>query len=192
MMSDPRTLIEAGFFFLRHGQSESNVDGLIGGSTDYALTEQGRAEAKFAGESLRDRGITEIYSSPLSRARDTAEIVAGAMGGVTVRLHDDLRERNLGAWEGQPISVLERGVTPEGGEPVISFERRIVASLDAIAAPPKVLVVAHAGVFRVLRRHLAGADVPERARNAHPMSFDPAGSAVGSWRVDPLPDGEPA
>lgn len=178
-------LIEAGFFFLRHGQSESNVDGLIGGSTDYKLTDQGRSEAEEAGKALRGRGITKVYTSPLSRAHDTARIVADAMGGVTVRVHDDLRERNLGVWEGQPISVLVRGATPEGGEPVITFERRIIASLDAIAAPPKVLVVAHAGVFRVLRRHLVGADVPERARNAHPMTFE-VGPAIGHWRVEAL------
>lgn len=185
-MSDARTLIEAGFLFLRHGQSESNVDGLIGGATDYALTDQGRAEARAAGESLRGRGITEIYSSPLSRAYDTAQIVADAIGGLSVRVHDDLRERNLGVWEGQPISVLVRGATPEGGETPDSFESRIVSSLDVIAAPPKVLIVAHAGVFRVLRRRLVGSDIPERARNAHPMAFDPAGGWVGSWRVDAL------
>jgi len=185
-MSDARTLIEAGFLFLRHGQSESNVDGLIGGATDYALTDRGRVEAQAAGENLRGRGITEIHSSPLSRAFDTARIVADAMGGVPVRVHDDLRERNFGVWEGQPISVLVRGETPEGGETPDSFEDRIVGSLDAIAAPPKVLIVAHAGVFRVLRRHLVGTDVPERARNAHPMTFEPAGGGVGRWRVDAL------
>ena len=184
-MHGTRTLIEAGFFFLRHGQSESNVDGLIGGSTDYALTDQGCAEAEAAGRRLRGRGVTEIHSSPLSRAHHTAQIAADAMGGVPVRIHGDLRERNLGVWEGQPISVLVRGVTPEGGEPVNSFESRVIRSLDDIAAPPTVLVVAHAGVFRVLRRHLVGADVPERAQNATPMAFGP-GDAVGNWRVEPL------
>ena len=107
------------------------------------------------------------------------------MGGLPVRVHDDLRERSLGVWEGQPISVFVRGATPDGGEPVESFRNRIIESLDAIAAPPTVLIVAHAGVFRVLRQHLVGADVPERAHNAHPMAFGP-GAAVGDWRVEAL------
>lgn len=184
-MSDARPLIESGFLYLRHGQSESNVRGLIGGATDYALTEQGRDEARAAGARLRGRDISVIYASPLQRAFDTASIVAEALGGITVEVHDDLRERTLGVWEGQPISEFVRGVTPEGGEPVKSFRSRIVGSLADIAAPPTVLLVAHAGVFRVLREHLAGADLPERARNAEPMAFGP-GSGVGDWRVEPV------
>lgn len=180
-----RPLIEAGFLFLRHGESESNVNGLIGGATDYALTEQGREQARMAGERLRDHEITTIYCSPLSRALHTAEIVAEAMGGLSVTVHDDLRERNLGVWEGQPISVFVRGATPEGGEPVESFQSRIIRSLDVLEASAKVLLVAHAGVFRVLHNHLVGAEYADRARNAHPMNFAPGGDP-GSWRVDAL------
>ena len=182
-MSSARPLIEAGFLYLRHGQSESNVRGLIGGATDYALTEQGRDEARTAGKRLRGRDISAIYASPLQRAYDTACIVAEALGGISVEVHDDLRERTLGVWEGQPISEFVRGVTPEGGEPIESFRSRIIGSLDVIAAPPTVLLVAHAGVYRVLREHLVGADVPGRARNAEPMAFGP-GDTIGSWRVE--------
>jgi len=182
-MSNAQPLIESGFLFLRHGQSESNVRGLIGGATDYALTDQGRDEARAAGERLRGRNITAIYASPLSRAFDTANIVAEAFGGLPVEVHHDLRERSLGVWEGQPISEFVRGATPEGGEPIESFRSRIFGSLTAIAAPPTVLLVAHAGVYRLLREHLVGADVPERARNAEPMAFAPE---AGNWRVDAL------
>ncbi|NKB54962.1 MAG: histidine phosphatase family protein [Alphaproteobacteria bacterium] len=182
-MHGVRPLIESGFLFLRHGQSESNVDGLIGGATDYALTEAGREQARAAGERLLGHAITAIYSSPLSRAFDTAQMVAEAMGGVTIEVYDDLRERNLGVWEGQPVSVYERDVTPDGGESVQSFRQRVVASLEKIAAPPTALLVAHAGVFRILHQHLAGGDYAGRAKNAHPMMFEPDADA---WRVDPL------
>ena len=184
-MHGVRTLIESGFLFLRHGQSESNVDGLIGGATDYALTAQGRDEARAAGTRLRDRGITAVYTSPLSRAFDTAQIVADTIGGVDVQVHEDLRERNLGVWEGKPISEFVRGATPEGGETVLSFQERVARSLDAIAAPPTVLLVAHAGVFRALHGHLIGKDFDGRARNAQPIAFGPEADA-GSWRVDVL------
>ncbi len=181
-MSHHPSLIESGFLYLRHGESESNVRGLIGGAMDYALTDHGRDEARAAGERLRGQDISAIYASPLQRAYDTACIVAEALGGVSVEVHEDLRERTLGVWEGQPISEFVRGVTPEGGEPIESFRSRIIGSLDVIAAPPTVLLVAHAGVYRVLREHLVGADVPERARNAEPMAFDP-GDRAGTWRV---------
>ncbi len=184
-MHGVRTLIETGFLFLRHGESESNVRGLIGGATDYQLTDQGRQQARDAGALLRDRGVTRIFTSPLTRALETAQIAADAMGGAPVEVVEGLRERNFGVWEGQPISVLVRGVTPEGGESHESFEARITRSLNAITAPPTALMVAHAGVFRVLRRNLAGADVPERARNAHPYAFDPSDNG-GDWRVEAL------
>ena len=182
-MSKLRPLIETGFLYLRHGQSESNVRGLIGGATDYALTDQGRDEARSAGERLRRQVISAIYTSPLQRAYDTACIVAEAHGGISVNVHDDLRERTLGVWEGQPISEFVRGVTPEGGESIESFRSRIIGSLDTIEAPPSVLLVAHAGVYRVLREYLVGADVPERARNAEPMAFK-SGETIGTWRVE--------
>ncbi len=184
-MHGTSALIDSGFLFLRHGESESNVEGLIGGATDYALTEQGREQARMAGERLRGQEIKAIYTSPLSRAFDTAQIVAEAMGGAAVEIHEDLRERNLGAWEGQPVSVFVRGATPEGGEPVDSFQTRVIQSLDVIAAPPTVLLVAHAGVFRVLHNHLVGAEYADRARNAHPMNFA-SGGDPGTWRVDAL------
>lgn len=184
-MRGTRPLIETGFLFLRHGESESNLAGLIGGATDYALTEQGREQARAAGERLRGRNVAAIYTSPLNRAFDTAQIVSEAIGDIAVEVHDDLRERNLGVWEGRPISEFVRGATPEGGEPIESFRSRIKQSLDVIAAPPMVLLVAHAGVYRLLREHLVGADVPERAPNAQPMAFGP-GDAIGNWRVDAL------
>ena len=97
-------------------------------------------------------------------------------------MHDDLCERKLGVWEGQPISEFVRGVTPVGGEPIEFFRSRIINCLNAIAAPPMVLLVAHAGVYRVLREHLVGVDVPERARNAEPIAFGP-GDVVDKWSV---------
>ena len=135
-MHGTRPLIETGFLFLRHGQSESNLAGLIGGATDYELTEQGREQARSAGERLNGHDVTAIYTSPLSRAFETAQIVSEAMGNIAVEVYHDLRERSLGVWEGQPISVFVRGATPEGGEPIQSFRSRIMRSLEAIAAPP--------------------------------------------------------
>ena len=162
-MSHHPSLIESGFFYLRHGQSESNVRGLIGGATDYALTDQGRDEARAAGERLRGQDISAIYASPLQRAYDTACIVAEALGGVSVEAHEDLRERTFGVWEGQPISEFVRGVTPEGGEPIESFRSRIIGSLDVIAAPPTVLPK---GLRAQL--HLGAVGCPRRPRDEWP------------------------
>ena len=65
------------FWYLRHGETDWNRQGLSQGSIDIPLNELGLAQAREAAVRLRNRGITSIVASPLSRARVTAEIVGG-------------------------------------------------------------------------------------------------------------------
>jgi len=140
------------FYFLRHGETETNVLGVLAGSTDVALTDNGRDQARCAVPLLTGRGIANIYASPLGRAVETAEIVAAALG-LGVSVVEAFRERNWGALEGGALPKdLEVSEIP-GGEPLAAFEQRVMGSLkqcfDACAEGP-FLVVAHAGTFRAL------------------------------------------
>lgn len=67
-------------YYLRHGQSQANVDGVYAGWSDSPLTETGRQQAHQAAEVAKRLQIEKIFSSDLSRALETAEIVADALG----------------------------------------------------------------------------------------------------------------
>ena len=84
----------------RHGQSVSNAARRFQGQRDVPLSPLGERQAEALGGALRQRGqpVAAIYTSPLARARRTAEIVAASLGPSLVAV-DDLRELSLGEWE---------------------------------------------------------------------------------------------
>ncbi|HLH39246.1 MAG TPA: histidine phosphatase family protein [Bryobacteraceae bacterium] len=143
-----------GLFVVRH--CEPAVTGVLLGQCDPPLSEAGRAHAA----SLRLPKLAAIFSSPLRRARETAEAIAR---GAPVQIIDDLREISYGAWDGRAWREIEaeeiaarkmadwRGVTPPGGEPWRDFESRVARALERIRAGPRpAAIVAHAAVNRVI------------------------------------------
>ncbi len=175
------------FWYLRHGETDWNRQGLSQGSNDIPLNELGLAQAKEAAVRLRNRGITSIVSSPLSRARVTAEIVAKALG-LEVTLEPDLREVSWGVHEGKPLAEWFSGwiaghTTPEGAESFLELRSRAVAGLNrAVGQPPAVLVVAHGGVFRAIRSVMK-LEISGRTRNCVPMWCEPPRRPGEDWAV---------
>ncbi|MEI6843525.1 MAG: class I tRNA ligase family protein [bacterium] len=95
------------YFLMRHGQSEANINGDTISSKDFEgnpLTEEGRKKAFASGDELRDKKIDVIITSPFLRTRQTAEIVAGAIGydKKDIVIDERLREVNGGDFEGKP------------------------------------------------------------------------------------------
>ena len=86
-------------YITRHGQTDWNLDGRMQGSKNSELTEQGREEALNLGNRLKDTKIEYIYTSPLTRAYDTALLVKGDRE-IPVEINDSLKEMNFGIWEG--------------------------------------------------------------------------------------------
>src|SRR5919202_1858421 len=86
---------------IRHGQSTANATGVWQGQMEFPLSEEGREQARLAGRALAGERIDAIYSSPLGRAFETAEIIARETGsrGSVVAL-DGLMERRGGSLEG--------------------------------------------------------------------------------------------
>ncbi len=84
------------FYFVRHGESEANLDGRMQGRTESPLTPAGRAQATRTGSFFRGRGITKLLSSPLGRARETAALLR--LGGELPEpeIVPDLQELDLG------------------------------------------------------------------------------------------------
>lgn len=162
-------------FLARHGETEWNRVGRWQGKTDIPLSEVGRAQARTLAERLRDRGVTEIFTSDLSRARETAEIVAAALGVTRFSIEPRLRERGFGCFEGLTREECaerhaeawtryqaDRRSTPTDAEPQDSVVARMVAALTAVAESADraghVLVVSHGAAIRSFLHAVTGSE----------------------------------
>ena len=165
------------FWFLRHGETDWNARNLSQGNVDIPLNPIGVAQASRAALALRDRGLRSVISSTLSRARDTAEAVAGPLG-LSVTLDDGLREVAFGVQEGQPMAEwfedwIDGTFTPEGAESFADLRVRAVAAVNrALSKQAPVLVVAHGALFRAIRAEM-GLSPEVRTPNATPYLCEP-------------------
>ena len=157
----------------RHGQSLSNAVRRFQGTQDVPLSELGARQAEALGRALRSRRVSAVYTSPLQRARRTAEIAAGGLG-VPLLAVDDLRELSLGEWEGRTVEEVralpgdpyERWVRdpvtclPPGAEPLEEVQTRVVRAIAEIAAAhpngQDVLIVCHGGVISAYLAYCIG------------------------------------
>ncbi len=182
MIAPDAPLLAAPFCFLRHGETEDNRLGLIAGMSDVALNATGRSQARAAVQQLAHSGIDAIWSSPLQRARATAQCVAETLG-LPICVVAQLAERNWGELEGKPRESRIAGMTPPGGESIEAFRDRTLAGLRQIRASRLPLIVAHSGTFRVLSEWL---QIPPRStaiENCVPLRF---WFEAGSWRIAPF------
>jgi broad specificity phosphatase PhoE len=169
-------------YFIRHGETDWNAQSRYQGQADVPMNENGRAQARRNGEALRALlpGIAHCsyVASPLLRARETMEIVRGAMGlePRAYGLDERLKEIHYGHWQGifaddlpgvDAPGIAARSCDsfrwrPRGGESYEDLMVRSAAWLDDVRSDT--VVAAHGGVSRVLRGHLYGLDpvtVPE-------------------------------
>ena len=93
--------------FARHGQTAPNRDGLVLGRADPELTEEGHRQAELLADALRGEPVAALLTSPLLRARQTAEPIGEACG-VPVEVDDRLIEIDWGAWEGRATGSLAK------------------------------------------------------------------------------------
>jgi broad specificity phosphatase PhoE len=163
--------------FIRHGETDWNVEGRLQGQRDIPLNDTGRAQARRNGSAIRaampEAARFDFVASPLSRSRETMEIVRAAMGlPVEGYATDDrLKELTFGAWEGLTDADLRTEVNPEliaarakdkwgflppGGESYRVLSERVADWLGGIVRPT--LTVSHGGVGRVLRRMILDLD----------------------------------
>ena len=158
----------AGILLARHGQTNDNLPPIrFQGFRDTPLNDKGREQAHELAERIaaEPEPIRSLWSSDLSRARETAEIV-GAMIGLTPRFDARLREANRGEWEGHLFRDIERG-DPEryaawmhagasfrfpGGESLQDQLDRVSAALTDVerAGELPALIVCHGGSIRVI------------------------------------------
>lgn len=146
----------------RHAQSEWNALGRWQGRADPPLSQLGRVQASQAAEKLGH--VDAIISSPLERARHTAEIIAEALGVGPISIEPDLAERDVGEWSGltnAEIEIswpgfLEQRRRPPSYESDDALLRRTLEALDRTVnafRDAQVLVIAHGGLIYALEAY---------------------------------------
>lgn len=148
-------------FLIRHGETDWNAAGRLQGREDVPLNSNGEAQAHRVAEALHGLGIERIVTSYLSRARRTAEIVAGRLGLQDLAVVDGLHERDYGDISGltpeERAARFPPGTSPANQESAVDMKSRVTAALHDIAnrhVERKILVVSHGGVINTLLAHL--------------------------------------
>ncbi|MDH7479594.1 MAG: alpha-ribazole phosphatase [Syntrophomonadaceae bacterium] len=161
-------------WLVRHGETEWNRQARYQGHSDVPLNEEGMRQALKVAERLASEPVEAVYSSDLSRARVTAEIIA-ARHGAPLYVREVLRESNYGQWEGMSFKeIRERfpgsierwlddpeGSRPPGGESLGEVRTRALAAIKEIQArhpEDTVVVVTHGGVIAMLLMTYLGED----------------------------------
>jgi probable phosphoglycerate mutase len=154
-------------YLVRHGETDWNRERRIQGSSDIPLNSTGRAQAKTTGELLARREWHGIFASPLSRAMETAQIIAAEVGLAAPTALPEVVERRYGDAEGRTdveVDALYPGDTEvPGRETRASVSERALPALVRLAEEnhgKSVIVVAHGGVIAAILAAVA----PERPR----------------------------
>ena len=143
-------------YFIRHGESEANLKQVFAGQReDSPLTQTGLQQAADAVKDLNGIQVDTIYSSPLLRARQTAEEVAKGIGYSTEAIVIDQRltEYDMGSLTGTPLHAItsQELVSAEGAENVHDFCARIRSFLQEHKSDKvNILIASHAGVGRAI------------------------------------------
>jgi len=158
---------------VRHGETDWNITGVLQGWLDVPINERGRAQARELAQAVTDSGFACVYTSPLIRALETAQIIAAALQLPPPVRHDGLKERNFGVIQGIPKaelaelnpSLLEHIVkrNPDTrfaqGESMDECATRVLDGVRDIARQrpgARVLAVTHGWVMDAITREVRG------------------------------------
>jgi len=158
------------FYLIRHAERIGAQDALVGRAPGFSLSERGRAQAQRVADWLAGKKIDHVYTSPVTRAVETAAAIATA-AGVPVQTDDDLHEVNFGEWTGKTFGELEadaawkrfnllRGpARAPDGETLVEVQMRMVSALYRLnEAHPNhgVVVVSHADPLKAALAFFSG------------------------------------
>ena len=168
------------FYFVRHGETEWNLEGRVCGRTDVLLSGAGRRQARLLARRLKSIPFEVMYSSPLRRALDTARIIGEATGHAP-SVDDRLAELDYGTWEGKTFEEIRqadpaayhawvadpgRQAPPEGesGEQLVERAAPFLADVALRHTHGNVLVVCHKTLSRLLACYILGVPLSEYRR----------------------------
>jgi len=152
--------------FVRHGECEGNIKGLFRGRTDFPLNQRGTVQAQDLGQDLTNFSINNIYSSPLKRAKQTAEEI-GKKCSVKINIEKSFNNMEMGTWEGLKKTKIAEEYPEEwqlwmnnpetlkidGMETLCIVQKRAKECLDELVLENKdktLVIVSHRAVLKPL------------------------------------------
>ncbi len=192
-------MISRSFYFVRHGETDWNREGVLQGFSDIPLNDTGRQQARVASALIASLPVTRLISSPLVRAAETARLINESLQK-PIDHCADLRERHFGVFEGKSVREIEalkacmatdalaaeeNGYPcPPEAESYAGFKTRTISSINkwlACHEGQTLMFVCHGGIYRVLRRALTGE--VDASPNVQPYFFEKSGQ---TWLVHKL------
>lgn len=175
-------------WLIRHGVTDWNREGRWQGQRDVPLNDEGRRQARQAAERLRDQPLEAIYTSDLSRARETAAVLSEATGAPLVE-DPRLREIHLGAWEGLSFDDIRQSYGDRldrfrarphkerapGGESVPDVQHRVLGALEEVVdrhPHGEVALVSHGLALAVIKTRLLGLPL-QKVWDVEPANAEP-------------------
>ncbi|WP_457681026.1 alpha-ribazole phosphatase [Thermovibrio sp.] len=161
---------------VRHGKTVWNAEGRYQGKMDVPLNEEGKEQARRVGEALKDFPVKAVYSSPLSRCKDTAWEIA-KHHDLPVEVKEGFKEIDHGKWEGMLAAEVEKEypellelwrtspskVKMPEGESLQDVYERVVKAFNEVVSKHEdedlIVIVGHDATNKVLMCHLLGVDL---------------------------------
>jgi len=189
--------------FMRPGETAWNKIGRWQGNVAVPLNEQGRAQVQRLAQFVRPLGFAAIYSSDLHRAKDTADIIAGACG-LEARYDQRLRERHMGEWQGLTLAEIQSwypesyarmqadpdGFQIPGGESRKQVTQRVRAAFEDILlrGGEMIGIISHATALRLLLADLVPDCNPYTIRFRNMSVTTLVHEEDGTWSISQLDD----
>jgi broad specificity phosphatase PhoE len=184
-------LTETQFGLLRHGQTDWNINFLLQGVTDIPMNETGLAQVKLAAQAIQAKDWDVIVTSPLSRAKQTAEIIAQHVGFAEIVENQLLIERSFGEAEGLSHEQWRAKYANldeiPGGESRTELAVRSQLLLDHVATEFKgkrVLAVSHGALIRGLLSIASKNQLPRDGERLGNASLNIISHFESSWKVE--------
>lgn len=196
---------------VRHGETDWNVSHRVQGRADIPLNERGLKQASFVADFLQKEKVDAIYTSPLSRAKTTAETIRGNRE-IPFFIEEGFTEVNLGLWDGHTPEEMDAlfphaydqwkedplQVVPPEGESFQEVQKRAVAALERIVREQEgktVVIVSHMGCLSTVLLHISKKSLsllwekPIVNCGLSEISYDGNRFEILSWgRGDYIPD----
>lgn len=182
---------------LRHGQTDWNIDLRLQGTADIPMNAFGIAQVETAAAELLKQDWDLVLSSPLGRAKQSAEIVSGLLGIQTIDIEPLLLERSFGIGEGltyaewgEKYSKLDEIPGAESASDVARRSQLLLEHISSNFSGAKVLAVSHGALIRFVLSEVTEGKVPppgERLQNASLHTLRHKGAWVlDAWAPHPL------